>query len=618
MDRITVYSGEVPRTVDFLQAEQNTMVSIGKLAHAGIGTGFVNGFSCSPNTPAALNVILGGGEVYQMEPLEATTWSALNADTVDNIVKQGLFIGSQTIPLTPPGTTGFSQVFLIEVQYQDLDTGSTVLPYYNAANPAAPFSGPGNSGTAQNTTRKGFAAVQVKAGTAATTGTQVAPTVDAGWIGLWLVTLAQGQTTITSGNIVMVANAPVIGSSYLPRLSTIPAYIQSGAWGYVPDTGSANALAVAPTPPPVSVTTGMKLTVKVAAAVTGATTVAVKLASGSTSTASVVHGDGTALLANDLVVGQVVELNFDGSNWQMPRASASVAANQLTASSVGTNMPINCQIQAATPGAGVLTITIVGANGAALSVSNPMVATFRDSTAANGDPVTRIVTSNPTFTVNSGNTLGTLSGVAQKLWVVLIDNAGTVLVGLVNANGQAQIFPLIEDQLASTGSGTGGGNSAGVIYTSVASLSGKAIRIIGCIEWTTALATAGTWNNPPNRATLFTPGMKKPGDVVQGLYAGSSSSSITPTSAANLVRVMARVSVSVTNVSSTVSYKRGATTIFSDTIGIVSEPSSATMIFTSSAVQYDNPASASSQTYSIAVSAGTAADNQILIEEICA
>jgi hypothetical protein len=160
MDRETIYSGQVPRTLDLLMAQQNTMVGIAKLAEAVFGTPtLVDGFTCTPTTPASLNVLLTGGAIYQVENLEATTWSAVAADTSHSIVKQGIMLDAATLGITPPGTVGYSQVYLIEVQYADSDTGSTVLPYYNASNPAAPYSGPGNAGTAQNTVRKGIVAV---------------------------------------------------------------------------------------------------------------------------------------------------------------------------------------------------------------------------------------------------------------------------------------------------------------------------------------------------------------------------------------------------------------------------------------------------------------------------
>ena len=441
------------------------------------------------------------------------------------------------------------------------DTGSTVLPYYNSAVPSSPFSGPGNSGTPQNTLRKGIVNLQVKAGTAATTGTQVAPTVDSGFIALWLITVANGQVTISGGNIVQVANAPFLGASYMPKLGTIANYIQSGAWGICTDTGSANALAVAPSPPPVSIGLGTKLTVKIANNNTGATTMAVTLASGSVNTSPVVHGDLTALAGSDLLANQLMEFNYDGANWQTPRPPTSVTAQSLQASSVGMNAPINCTI-AASVASNALTVTINGANGSALSATNPLVATFRDVTLANGDPVTRIVQSSPTFTVNSGNTLGVVNNAAgatnvnPRLWVLLIDNAGTVLVGLTNClvASPVRVFPLDESSLQNTGTGTGGGSTAGTIYTSVASLTNKAVRIIGYLEWSTALGTSGTYNNAPNKVQLFGPGIKKPGDTVQVVYATNAAAttgsgttpvasgaavSITPTSASNVVHATA-------------------------------------------------------------------------------
>jgi hypothetical protein len=376
---------------------------------------------------------------------------------------------------------------MVEAAYADLDTGSTVLPYYNAANPAAPFSGPGNSGTPQNTQRKGIVNLQVKAGIAATTGTQVAPTVDSGFIALWLITVANGQSTITTGNIVQVANAPFLGASYMPKLTTIAGYIQSGAWGAVVDTGTVNAIQVAPSPPPVSVQFGTKLTVKIANNNTGATTMQVALANGTTTTAPVVHGDLTALANGDILANQVVEFNFDGSNWQTPRPPISVTAQSLQASAVGFNSAINCGIQEGVS-SNNFNVSIVGANGSALSASNPLIVTFRSATAGIGLPVTRTITSNLTFTVNSGNTMGGVNNQPLRLRIVLIDNAGTVLVGLINCRnsstaGVILVTPLNEANLITTGTGTNGGNNAGQVYTSVASLSGVAFREIGYFEW---------------------------------------------------------------------------------------------------------------------------------------
>jgi hypothetical protein len=196
MDRQTIYFGQIPLETDLLHAEQNTMVAFAKTAAAFLGTNtVVNSFTCTPTTPASLNVLLTAGEIYQLEDLEATAWPSLAANTQYEILKQGIQLAPATFGITPPTTVGYSQVYLIEVQYQDLDTGSVVLPYYNASVPSQPFAGPGNAGSAQNTVRQGIVASQVKAGVAAATGSQVAPSADAGWTGLFLITVANGATT---------------------------------------------------------------------------------------------------------------------------------------------------------------------------------------------------------------------------------------------------------------------------------------------------------------------------------------------------------------------------------------------------------------------------------------
>lgn len=322
MDRQTAYSGELPVITDYLQAQQNTMVALAELVQSLCGsTTFVTGLSCSPTTPTAnLSVVLGAGCIYQSEPLEATNWSALNANTTYNIMKQGISLaGPSVAAFTPPSTSGFSQVFLIEAQYQDDDTNPEVLPYFNPAILTTPgavnFSGPGNNNAAQNTARLGIVAVQVKAGIAATTGTQVAPTADTGWVPLYAITLTNGQTQITSGSIVIASGAPFLPST----INGAGAYIQSGAPVSVTDTGSVNALLVAPNPAPVSIVQGMQLRVKVAHTLTSSSTLEVVLASGN-QTNAITRADTNATQYGDLIGGQEVDLTFDGLEWQIPRA----------------------------------------------------------------------------------------------------------------------------------------------------------------------------------------------------------------------------------------------------------------------------------------------------------
>jgi hypothetical protein len=208
----------------------------------------------------------------------------------------------------------------VQVAYQDTDAGSTVLPYYNASNPSVAWSGPNNTGVSQNTVRKGQCLVQVKAGVAATTGTQVTPSPDAGFTGLFAVTVANGQTTITSGNIVQLATAPFI----TPKLSGILAAIQNGTGLYAADTSvSANTITVAFSPPISSLVAGMSVRVKVANTNTGATVMNV-----GTGNVAVTLQDGTALTPGAVQANGVYLFTYDGNHWQLQNILNTIGLGQ--------------------------------------------------------------------------------------------------------------------------------------------------------------------------------------------------------------------------------------------------------------------------------------------------
>ncbi len=254
MDRPLVYAGQNPLETDNLRLSQYAMVGLAKLSEAVLGTvQAVAGFTLAPTAPASLSAVLGPGVVFQQAQLEATPFSTLPADG-HTVVKQGILLDAQTLTFTPPAAAGYAQNFLVEVQYQDADAGATVLPYYNAANPQVGFSGPGGAGTAQNTVRRGAVAYQIKAGVAATAGTQTSPAPDAGWAGIYVVTLAQGATSITAGNITLYAGAPFIPVT----LPGVPNGVQSGQWEYLSVSGL-NAYTGTLSPAPATLTANMEV-----------------------------------------------------------------------------------------------------------------------------------------------------------------------------------------------------------------------------------------------------------------------------------------------------------------------------------------------------------------------
>jgi hypothetical protein len=211
MDRSFVYPGSIPQDTDVLHASQWAMIAIGYLVQAAIGSNtFADGLACAPTTVASLSVVVGPGVIGQLATVDSGGFGSLPADT-NPLMKLGINETSITFALAAPSTAGQSINYLIEGQMQESDTVPVVLPYYNASNPAVPYSGPSNTGTAQNTQRIQRATMQVQAGSSAVTGTQSTPGADSGWVPLWIVTVNNGQTQITSSSIYKAPAAPFLG-----------------------------------------------------------------------------------------------------------------------------------------------------------------------------------------------------------------------------------------------------------------------------------------------------------------------------------------------------------------------------------------------------------------------
>jgi hypothetical protein len=222
VDRKVVFTGAIPQDTDLLMTNKFAMVGLGMLALDILGSNTVaSGFACTPTSPASLNVQVSPGRLYSLQNVDNNAYGSVAADTAHQILKQGILADAQSIGCAAPGTFGFSINYLIQASYQDQDTDLTVLPYYNASNPSQPFSGLNNNGVAQGTTRAGSIIVNAKPGIAASTGSQTTPSPDAGFVGLYVVTVANGQTTITSANIKTLATAPFISGSF-PLILTGP------------------------------------------------------------------------------------------------------------------------------------------------------------------------------------------------------------------------------------------------------------------------------------------------------------------------------------------------------------------------------------------------------------
>jgi hypothetical protein len=220
LDRRLPYTQMLPADIDLAQPQQFAMISDGFLIESVMGQSpWCYGLACTPTTPASMSVTVGRGALGQMSVVDLTNpGTAAIADTTDALMKVGINLSGTTLTFVAPTTSGQSQAFLIEGQAQEADAGAQVLQYYNSANPSQPFAGPNNTGAPNNTLRTQRAVLQVVAGAPAATGSQVTPGVTSGWVPLYVVTLANGATTVVAGNIVQHSAAPFSPFS-LPNLT---------------------------------------------------------------------------------------------------------------------------------------------------------------------------------------------------------------------------------------------------------------------------------------------------------------------------------------------------------------------------------------------------------------
>jgi hypothetical protein len=211
MDRIIVYPGALPLDSDVLNTNKNTMLALAGLLNATLGTtSTVAGLAGTQTTVPSLTINIGPGSITSLQNVDNTQYGSIALDTTDTIVKQGVNLTTTQLTLTAPGTAGFSQNYLIEASFVEADATPVALPYYNATNPAQPYSGPANTGATQNTLRTQRVLLQAVAGVAATTGTQTTPATGAGNVPLYVVTVAYGQTAITTAQIVAAPLAPFV------------------------------------------------------------------------------------------------------------------------------------------------------------------------------------------------------------------------------------------------------------------------------------------------------------------------------------------------------------------------------------------------------------------------
>lgn len=143
------------------------------------------------------------------------------------------------------------------------------------------------------------------------------------------------------------------------------------------------------------------------------------------------------------------------------------------------------------------------------STVDPAMFYFRSATAGTGTVTQVKVTAALSVTVPSTGTLGTVSAQASRVWVGVINNAGTAELAVFNAVSGTAIAPINEGAVITTTIITAP-NSAQTWYSAAARTS-VPFMIGACIDSTQA--TAGTWATTP--AAVVTNPVDRPGKKMQ-------------------------------------------------------------------------------------------------------
>ena len=263
----------------------------------------------------------------------------------------------------------------------------------------------------------------------------------------------------------------------------------------------------------------------------GANTGAVTLNINGIGAKSVTKNGATALAAGDIPNAAVVEVTYDGTQFQVTKIKQGTASVYDVGTSANNVVQLNGSAKLPAVDGSLLTginttqiqpVSAVTSSNTLVISASALSLDFRSTTLGSGT-VTRVSGTPSNLVISSGSTLGTTSGVQSDIAVLAINNAGTIELAAANMSG---ISTLSESSLISTTAegGAGGADSATTIYSTTARTN-VAYRVIGIIRSTQA--TAGTWATAPSliqgSGGQYLPSIDARSNIVNGGYLASSS-----------------------------------------------------------------------------------------------
>ena len=185
-------------------------------------------------------------------------------------------------------------------------------------------------------------------------------------------------------------------------------------------------------------------------------------------------------------------LNLSGDTTGILQLATGATPTTAVTIDASQNVSLAVPLPVASGGTGIQPVTATVASSALTVGINATSLQFRSATLTTGVPTTALAVGALSLVVPSTATLGTVSTVQSQLVLVVLYNAGTPALGIVNISGGTN---LDETTLLSTTAMTTGATSASVVY-SASAITSSPFRVVGTVVSTQA--TAGTWATAPS------------------------------------------------------------------------------------------------------------------------
>jgi hypothetical protein len=262
----------------------------------------------------------------------------------------------------------------------------------------------------------------------------------------------------------------------------------------------------------------MKITFKAAADNTGAVTININ----SVGAKDLVHPDGSAIAAGEIVQNGIYQVLYESTIDDFilisPREGYLISTTAINS----INEPQNVGL-AASVATNHLTIALKGRDGNDPSATNPVYIPFRDETLTTGTYDVIAVTSALSIVIEDGETLGHTEGTEELIYVYALNNAGTVELAVAHKG----IFD--EGSLHSTTALSASADDSYTLYSTTARTSDP-IQLLGRIqvELDDATSGSGNWDTAPTAITPWYKGMKRTGDIIQRRYTSDNTATTLP------------------------------------------------------------------------------------------